>query len=344
LHPESRSRQERGQHMTYGTSSGGRQGGAADYLMPSPAYEGGLPLGIVGNVGVGVIDTGIVLQDGLPHPYIRKNLADGWQSEEDEIPSDGVTLGRYDCHGTCISGLIVMQAPTVALHVKNVLDKNEAKGIGSDVAVVQAIHELGLVSNVKIINMSFLSPSAPELVEPSKIKDALTQLFRIRPDILVVTAAGNLNTDAKSYPGAFSQELEFGRRVIAVGAVDESIIPIRASLPPKASFSNYGTWVNCYAPGVRVLGPTLTYTETTGPGGRPARTFTGWGRWSGTSFAAAQVSGQLAQAMIEEESLTTAQAYDRVISGQGLPIPSGPTQDGGAYLPDTRNPWLDPLP
>jgi subtilisin family serine protease len=53
--------------------------------------------------------------------------------------------------------------------------------------------------------------------------------------------------------------------------------------PRRASFSSRWPGIDVYASGTRVLGPTVWDGVA------------GWGRWSGTSFAAATVSGILAR-------------------------------------------------
>jgi hypothetical protein len=83
-------------------------------------------------------------------------------------------------------------------------------------------------------------------------------------DVLVVFAAGNSNDDGKWYPAVHPN-------VIAVAATDDEGI--------KATFSNYGGWVDIAAPGSPVLSTSINdqYVEM-----------------SGTSMACPHVSGVLA--------------------------------------------------
>lgn len=78
---------------------------------------------------------------------------------------------------------------------------------------------------------------------------------------LVIAAAGNDNRSARHYPSAFSN-------VVAVAATDSNDL--------KASFSNYGNWVDLSAPGYQILATTL---------GR------NYGRKSGTSMASPYAAG-----------------------------------------------------
>jgi hypothetical protein len=116
-------------------------------------------------------------------------------------------------------------------------------------------------------------------------------------------------SDKPVYPAAFPFP-----KVISVGALDgRRLIPPGAT-PPRAAFSNYGNWVKAYADGMQVLGPFVYFDETGGDvyGLRPPQHFRAWARWSGTSFAAATVSGRIAQTAIER-GITGAQAAQAVL-------------------------------
>jgi subtilisin family serine protease len=137
------------------------------------------------------------------------------------------------------------------------------------------------------------------------------ELERLDPDVVVVAAAGNQGRRRPCWPAAF-------KRVVAVGAVDETDVP-RGTLPPRAAWSNFGWWVDACAGGVDVLGPLCTFDETREHAGEPgAEAFTGWARWSGTSFAAPKVTGRIAQLAMEEE-ISPRQALDLVVRDPELP-------------------------
>jgi subtilisin family serine protease len=239
---------------------------------------------------IGVIDTGVVALDGRPHPFLEPNLAQGW--EEDLLGG-----GSLDGHGTFVAGQIVLQARRATIAVHNTLDAT-----GEDEKVALAIRALAAEPNLKLVNLSFFSGG--EVFPPGRIEAALQYLFGERPDVLVVVAAGNGWTSAPTWPGAFNQQ--FPGRVIAVGAVDGTVLGTGEALPPpKASFSNYGRWVDLYAEGVNLLGPQSFAEE-------PA----GWARWSGTSFAAAIVTGRIAEQMLAEPELGALGARDRIATGK----------------------------
>jgi subtilisin family serine protease len=83
--------------------------------------------------------------------------------------------------------------------------------------------------------------------------------------VLLIAAAANDNTNMKSYPAAYDE-------VVAVAATDQN--------DAKASFSNWGDWIELAAPGVSII--------STVP--------SGYESWSGTSMACPHVSGVAALA------------------------------------------------
>lgn len=251
-----------------------------DFILP------GLPLP-VSRIEVGVVDTGIVLQNGSPHPYIAGHLVPG-PVDEDQVDPDNPRLS--DGHGTFVTGVIVQEAPDVTVRMKGVIDRGSEDT--EDVAVAKAIDSLG-GQGVELINLSF-SGATWEDAPPPAIEDALR---RLGGNVVVVAAAGNRSLPRKVYPAAIDLGTE-SARVIAVGAVDS-----RGELR-VADFSNFGNdWVEVYAPGVAVVGP------------RFDKGVPGSAEWSGTSFAAATVTGRIAARMtagssaIEAASAVLASPY-----------------------------------
>ena len=236
-------------------------------------------------VRVGVIDTGVVLHDGWPHAYLHGRVS--WGDEDvDEVP--GGELVGSDSHGTFVSGVIVQEAPLVKIVMKGVLDKsNDAI---EDAAVAYAIKALG-EDGITLINLSF-SGSTYENEPPPAIYDALRSL----PEgAVVVAAAGNSGLPRKMYPAGTT--LKPGdARIVAVGATDNA--------RKVADFSGFGSWVDCYAPGVGILGPFGADQ---------------WKQGNGTSFSAAIVTGRIAALM--SAGKTAAEAAKTLIDDAAVKIP-----------------------
>jgi thermitase len=118
-------------------------------------------------------------------------------------------------------------------------------------------------NGAKVINMSLGGYSAS-----STVQDAVNYAWG--KGVVLVAAAGNDNTTSKLYPAAYDN-------VIAVAATDRN--------DRKASFSNYGDWVDIGAPGASILSTTPDHRSRI------------WGRGvkyaygSGTSMATPFVAG-----------------------------------------------------
>ncbi len=244
-------------------------------------------LGEMSDLFVGVIDTGVVLRGGRPHPFLDGRVRFDPHRDVDEPGDDAIacTPADSDGHGTFVAGVILAQAPSVNLQIKGVLDRS--RGQAEDTAVATAIDELAQ-QGITLMNLSFSGDSWEEQA-PQVITDAL---LRLPPGVVVVAAGGNRPTAEPAYPAA----IQLGANqamVIAVGAADTSRQPSTGGPPPVADFSCFGDWVTAYANGRGVLGPNRD----------------GWSRWSGTSFAAATVTGRIAAAMLTgSDARTAAQA------------------------------------
>ncbi len=113
-------------------------------------------------------------------------------------------------------------------------------------------------NGAKVINMSLGGSSASQTLQ-----DAIDYAWS--KGVVIVAAAGNNNNSTPSYPAYYAH-------VIAVGATDEN--------DSRASFSNFGDWVDVAAPGVNILS---TYPHI----GRTDR----YAYLSGTSMASPFVAG-----------------------------------------------------
>ena len=131
----------------------------------------------------------------------------------------------------------------------------DAKGSGSVLAIAKGI-TFAVENGAKVISMSLGSTETS-----TTLTEAINYAWS--KGCVLVAAAGNSGVSAKAYPAA-------SPNVISVAATD--------STDTLASFSNYGSWVLCAAPGVKIY--------STYPGG--------YNTLSGTSMAAPLVAGEVA--------------------------------------------------
>jgi subtilisin family serine protease len=184
-----------------------------------------------------------------------------------------------DGHGSFIAGVVLHRAPTAMVHMKRAI--TDEQSVTEDENVAAAITALG--RSVDLINLSF-SGSVSEDDTPEVIKTAIDKL----PErVVVVGAAANTPSPLPTFPAAHE-------RVIAVGA--------STSDGQIAEFTRYGKWVDVYAPGVKVTGPHgVDFAE-----------------WSGTSIAAAVVTGIIAQRM--SFGISALKAKEQLLSGPQLGV------------------------
>jgi subtilisin family serine protease len=278
-----------GPHYGFGTCQ--RVPRSADHARVTteelPALEGD-----PGEVVVGVVDTGVVLDDGgNPHPWLRSRLVgpDDDDREDHLTPKRNGLLPTAAGHGTFVSGVVLREAPAATIRMIAALEE----GFANEAAVAEAIERLG-GDDVKLINLSFCGDTAHGgKAAPEMLAAAINGL---PDDVVVVAAAGNFGDDRPVWPAAMD-------RVIAVGAVDDEP---RENLH-RAPFSGYGPWVDVYAPGAFVLGPHVRHEESAHSGTcdlhfcwhggrvRDPQHYGGWARWSGSSFAVATVTGRIAR-------------------------------------------------
>ena len=274
-------------------------------------------LGMTSIVTVGVVDTGLALgDDHLPDPWFGDHVS---FREQDNDPYPQGHCDRHepgyladaDGHGTFVTGLILSEARKARVIMRGVLDKDGDRANGlidrDDVMVAEAVRELAGIDDVKVINLSFAGGVFAEM--PEKLNEAIQAAIHNKR-VAVVAAAGNGASDERVYPAAFEE-------VIAVGALDR-LLPLEET-PALAEFSNCGDWVDAYAVGVNLLGPYVHFPETGANtyGIREPQQFQGWARWSGTSFAAAIVSGRIAKKAIDNPELSGAEAATKVLDESG---------------------------
>ena len=232
----------------------------AEYTQqPALALLAANPAGPDGaGVTVAVLDTGI-----SPNSSISAAILPGFNFVDNSevtaefgpgIDSNGNgIIDEMSGHGTFIAGLVSLVAPHCNLLPVKVLDSD---GQGTVYTVAAGIY-YATDQGARVINLSLSFDR-----ESTVVSDALQ--YARDHGVIVVASVGNDNTNAPVFPAA-------GPGVIAVAAT--------TLLDHKASFSDYGSFVDLCAPGENVIS-TLP-NDMLGVG-------------SGASFATAWVSGTAA--------------------------------------------------
>lgn len=226
---------------------------------------------------VGLLDTRIT-----PHPALVGKL----HAAEGALLDGAGPFSHYAGHATFVAGMILAEAPETRLMVRAVLDDDRAVSNAWETALAMMQFRN---SGAKILNLS-LGCITTDGDAPLIMKRAVELLT---PQMVIVSAAGNhgdpklnngaVNERAACWPAALSQ-------VEAVGALTEA--------GDRAEFSPDVRWTTFMGPGQNVVGPFLTGTvnvQTREHGTLPTEFPEGWASWSGTSFAAATVTGRLAR-------------------------------------------------
>lgn len=146
------------------------------------------------------------------------------------------TLNDISGHGTHVAGITAAATNNdtgVAGTGYNTVLLN-GKVLGDDGSGYYSWIANGIVwaadNGAKVINMSLGGQSSSQALQ-----DAVNYAWN--KGVVIVAAAGNGNTRTPSYPGYYTN-------VIAVAATDSN--------DQRASFSNYGNWVDVAAPGVSI--------------------------------------------------------------------------------------------
>jgi subtilisin family serine protease len=205
-----------------------------------------------------VVDTRL-----FTHPW----LAGAYVAAADDLilGSAAKKLPEAADHATFVTGIVLRQAPGAVVELRTGLADDGSQDSWS---VARTIADL--VSNsTNVVNLS-LGCTTEDGQPPLVLAAALAALG---PRTLVVAAAGNHGNDGNGAPRpVWPAALD---NVVAVGALDGSI---------PATFTPQAVWVDAMAQGVNVVS-----TSDTKRDGSVA-----FATWSGTSFAAAAVTGAVA--------------------------------------------------
>ncbi len=237
-------------------------------------------------VRVYVADTGLLKDAEGGHPWLkgvqRAPNPDGTEQDWDPagIDLDGVTtIPPYAGHGTFVAGVIRCMAPHADVMVSNIFQ------VAGSVLESDLVAELdrALAWGADVFNLSI--STATRLNLSMLGFDNFRRRLQQAKGAVCIVAAGNDGSPVPIYPAAYPE-------MVSVGALG-------ADWRSRARFSNYGGWVDVYAPGRDLVNAYATgpYECHEYPYKGDIRKFYGMARWSGTSFSTPVVTGLVAARM-----------------------------------------------
>jgi len=233
----------------------------------------------------------VVLDTGLDPAATALPWMQGVEGDPDPgIDTSLQILQPYAGHGTFIAGVIRSVAPAAEVIVRaafpplNTTFANSPLALTFEGQLVTAIERALAVDHADVISLS-----AGTYVLPGQRLSLIHRFYQRKlsryKGVVIVAAAGNDRLREHFYPAA-------EKWAVSAGALS-------ANGRGRAYFSNYGGWVDAYAPGENLVNAfpsgTLAYLEPPRKGNKGV--FTGLARWSGTSFATPVVAGLIAARM-----------------------------------------------
>jgi hypothetical protein len=226
-------------------------------------------------IKVSLVDTGFIKDADTAHEWL------GHVEGDEEVTVENGKIVRYGGHGTFGAGCIRVTAPRAAVYVHGTLTTVGAEY--ESALGVRLAEALQRAPDVLVFTFSTQSRDEQPLVAFDKLYESE---IRHRKGLVVLAPACNDAVSTRSYPAAYDW-------VVGVGALSEDW---RA----RADFTNFGPWVNVYAPGTNLVNAyatgTLDHEEFPSIGGAD-RVFEGMASWSGTSFSTPLVAGMIAARM-----------------------------------------------
>jgi subtilisin family serine protease len=268
-------------------------GGPCPATEPVHVYDGIEPFPAAKDTGghgvlIYIADTGLVEGARETCPWLRGvaraqdvNQPGARQPWDLGLPAANVVqdIPPYAGHGTFVAGVARCMAPQADVIVSNIF-KTAGSALESD--FVQDL-DRALDLGVDIFNLSITAPTMND--RPLLAFARWLQRAQTYKGVVCVAAAGNSGMRYPSWPAACPE-------VVSVGALAKD-------WRSRAEFSNYGGWVDVYAPGRNITNAFAVgeYTCKDSPYAGNVRQFYGMAKWSGTSFSTPIVTGLIAARM-----------------------------------------------
>jgi subtilisin family serine protease len=240
-----------------------------DLVLPTPSATRARR-----EVTVGVLDTGI-----SDHAWFEGRpwfAACGDDVRETPDSDEDLRLDSIAGHGTFIAGVVLQRAPDAQLLIERVIDPD---GVTDELRLLQGLARMRAKARQSSTVIDIVSLSLGCYTHDDRPSPVLQHgLNAFDHNTVIVACAGNASSERPYWPAAL-------KNVVAVGSLD-------AKSDDRASFSNYGWWVDACAAGDRVQSTFFTFAGL-GPDG--TEKFNGYATWSGTSFAAPRVAAAIAE-------------------------------------------------
>lgn len=230
-------------------------------------------------IEIAIVDTGV----DLDHPDLRNRLVKGYNVINEKAEPDD-----DNGHGTHVAGIIASETDNnegvagITWYSKIMPVKAMgAKGYGTTFDIAKGI-VWAVDHGADVINLSLGN------YQPSNVLEEAVR-YAYKKNVVMVSAAGNDGSDQPTYPSAYPE-------VLSVSAVDYD--------GNKASFSNYGDYIDIAAPGVNI--PSTYFNKQ-------------YAALSGTSMAAPHVTGLAALILSANPDLRSSQVI-RIIKNSAIDL------------------------
>ena len=259
-------------------------------------------------VSVRLYDTGLVPKGSVvQHAWMAGVTGDPDRSVRTVVRDPGppavteVVIDADGGHGTFVAGSVRLEAREATVAVTDMATR-AADGFSVGVAAEGELAARLVLDQPSpdIIVFSYAGRSRKEIAMLA-FEEAWRRSLSEREKLTIVAPAGNDSDCRKFWPAAFEW-------VVGVGALAENQRDI-------ARFSNYGPWVDVFAPGENAVNAfadgVYTYRWPSSPAliaGTASQEFAGLAVWSGTSFSAPMVAGMIA-ARMTDRSIDSPEAW-----------------------------------
>lgn len=233
---------------------------------------------------VAVLDTG-VSEEKRGDSYLAMPVAPEDIDRLDAFEPKGF-LDAGAGHGAFVAGVLQQVAPDADIRIRKVLDSD---GIATDIEIADKIRA-AVRAGAQIVNLSLGTETVDDR-PPAALLDVVSELAESDPEVLIVCAAGNGASTERVWPAAFARDFP---NVVAVAALDPN--------GEAAPWSSHGDWITCSAIGEGVVSTYVVGREDGDLIKDPDPDTFGkdaWATWSGTSFAAPQITGALVRICME---------------------------------------------